>query len=79
MNSKRGGEPWDRWLTGGLEAGAVLFLMIPRLAAVGGLLALGPMSGAILSRLTVLGIANGDGVPRSSVLGGIFRVSSAVG
>ncbi|MEL6713824.1 MAG: DoxX family protein [Planctomycetota bacterium] len=42
--------------TGVMEAIAVVLLLVPRTAALGGLLTVGLMSGAILSHLTVLGI-----------------------
>lgn len=55
-------EPWGRLATGALEAVAVALLLAPRTAALGALLALGLMAGAIVSHLTQLGIAvQGDG------------------
>lgn len=57
-----GVEPWGRLATGGFELLAVVLLLITRTASLGGLLTLGLMSGAIMSHLTVLGIAvEGDG------------------
>lgn len=60
--SRLGVEPWGRLLTGALEAVAVLLILVPRTAAIGGLFAAGLMSGAILSHLGPLGIeVQGDG------------------
>lgn len=53
------GAPWLRVPTGLGEAAAVVLLLLPRLAAVGGLLAAGLMLGAVGSHLTVLGISYG--------------------
>lgn len=55
-------EPWGRIGTGVAELVAVVLLLIPSTAAFGALLALGVISGAILSHLTKLGIeVRGDG------------------
>lgn len=60
--SRLGVEPWGRFLTGALEAIAVALLLVPRTAALGGLMAAGLMTGAILSHLGPLGIeVQGDG------------------
>ena len=59
---KLGVEPWGRLATGGFELIAVLLLLAPRTAGLGGLLTMGLMGGAIMSHLTVLGIeVEGDG------------------
>lgn len=55
-----GAEPWGRITTGSLEALAVILLLMPRTAAMGGALTLGIMGGAIMSHLTKLGIEVGD-------------------
>jgi len=56
-----GVEPWGRYAVGLYEGVTTLLLLIPRTAALGGLLAVGLMVGAILTHLTTLGIAvNGD-------------------
>jgi len=56
-----GVEPWGRYAVGLYEAVTALLLVIPRTAALGGLLAVGLMVGAIVTHLTTLGIAvNGD-------------------
>lgn len=55
-------EPWGRIGTGIAELVAVALLLIPSTAALGALLALGVISGAIVSHLTKLGIeVRGDG------------------
>jgi uncharacterized membrane protein YphA (DoxX/SURF4 family) len=55
-------EPWGRYATGVFELVAAVLLMSSCHAWLGGLLALGVMSGALASHLTVLGIAvKGDG------------------
>jgi uncharacterized membrane protein YphA (DoxX/SURF4 family) len=51
-----GQEPWGRYGSGVVELIASLLLFVPRWAAVGALLALGTMSGAIFFHLTKLGI-----------------------
>lgn len=55
-----GAEPWGRYASGIAELIAVLLLLVPRTAAIGGLLALGVMGGAIGSHLTKLGIVVQD-------------------
>jgi uncharacterized membrane protein YphA (DoxX/SURF4 family) len=60
--STLGLEPWGRWGSGVAELVASTLLLIPGLAPVGALLAMGIMAGAIVSHLTVLGIeVQGDG------------------
>lgn len=57
-----GAEPFGRYASGVMEAIAVVLLLVPRTAALGGLLAAGIMGGAVLSHLTILGIeVDGDG------------------
>ncbi len=57
-----GVEPWGRWMIGGLELVAVILLLLPRWAAIGGLFSVGLMAGAVFSHLTKLGIVvQGDG------------------
>lgn len=51
-----GVEPWGRIGTGVLELVAVALLLFPRTPAVGAVLAMGLMGGAIMSHLTRLGI-----------------------
>ena len=60
--STLGIEPWGRYASGVAELVAVILLLNPRTAALGGLLAMGVITGAILSHLTKLGIeVQGDG------------------
>ena len=54
--TKVGAEPWGRIGSGIVELIAVALILTPRFVWAGALLALGVMSGAILSHLTVLGI-----------------------
>lgn len=51
-----GVEPWGRYLTGTLEAVAVVLLLMPRTAGLGGLLTVGLMGGAVMSHVAILGI-----------------------
>jgi uncharacterized membrane protein YphA (DoxX/SURF4 family) len=55
--STLGMEPWGRIGSGIVELIASILLLIPATVTVGALLALGVISGAILSHLTKLGIA----------------------
>lgn len=60
--STLGVEPWGRLGTAALELVAVVLLLIPRTAAVGALLTIALMLGAIGAHLTELGIeVLGDG------------------
>jgi uncharacterized membrane protein YphA (DoxX/SURF4 family) len=54
--SKLGIEPWGRIGTGIIELVASILLLVPRTTAVGAMLGLGVMSGALLFHLTRLGI-----------------------
>ena len=53
---KVGAEPWGRIGSGIVELITAILLLTPRFTWLGSLLALGVMSGAILSHLTILGI-----------------------
>lgn len=55
-----GMEPWGRILTGVAELVACVLLAIPRTAAVGAIMTLGIISGAIGGHLTKLGIVVQD-------------------
>lgn len=55
-----GQEPWGRYGSGVVELIASVLLFVPGLTAIGAVLALGVMSGAIFFHLTVLGIAVQD-------------------
>lgn len=54
--SALGVEPWGRIGAGTMELLAAILLLIPRTAAIGALLSLGVIGGALVSHLTVLGI-----------------------
>jgi len=54
--TKVGAEPWGRIGSGVIELVAAVLLLWPRLTWLGSVLALGMMTGAIASHLTVLGI-----------------------
>jgi hypothetical protein len=57
-----GQEPWGRYGSGIVELIASVLLFVPRGVAVGALLALGTMCGAVFFHLTKLGIVvQGDG------------------
>lgn len=57
-----GAEPWGRIASGVAELVTAVLLLIPATAPVGAILAMGVMTGAIVSHLTVLGISVlGDG------------------
>jgi uncharacterized membrane protein YphA (DoxX/SURF4 family) len=55
--SRLGIEPWGRIGTGVMELVTALLLLLPRTRAIGALLALGIMGGALLSHFFFLGIA----------------------
>jgi uncharacterized membrane protein YphA (DoxX/SURF4 family) len=55
--STLGVEPWGRIGSGVIELIAAVLLLVPRTTAIGALIALATMSGAILSHLAFLGIA----------------------
>lgn len=61
--SKLGLEPWGRIASGIVELVAVILLLIPGAAAIGSIISLGVIGGAIMSHLTRLGIVviNSDG------------------
>ena len=55
-----GAEPWGRIGSGVIELIAAILLLNPRTVTIGAILALGTISGAILSHLTKLGIVVKD-------------------
>ncbi len=55
-----GAEPWGRIGSGVVELIASVLLLLPRTVTLGAILALGTISGAILSHLTKLGIVVQD-------------------
>lgn len=60
--STLGMEPWGRYAVGVSELIAVILLLIPRTAGLGGLMGLGVIAGALFLHLTKLGIeVQGDG------------------
>jgi putative oxidoreductase len=60
--STLGAEPWGRIGSGVVELVAAVLLLVPATTTLGAALALGVITGAILSHLTVLGIeVQGDG------------------
>ena len=52
-----GAEPWGRYATALAELAAVVLLLVPRTITIGAILALGVITGAILSHLTKLGVS----------------------
>ena len=77
--STLGAEPWGRIASGLVELVTAVLLLAPATAPVGGALAMGVMSGAILSHLTVLGIAvRGDGGLLFALAVVVFLASAGV-
>lgn len=72
-----GAEPWGRYAVGLYEAVTVVLLLLPRTAVAGGLLATGLMAGAVLTHLSVLGIAI-DGDPSLFVMALITLAAGGV-
>ncbi len=61
MFENLGAGAYGRITLGVFEAAAVILLLVPRTAGVGGLLTSGILTGAVLTHLTILGVApNGD-------------------
>jgi putative oxidoreductase len=54
--TKVGAEPWGRIGSGVVELIAAVLLLIPRTSWLGAVIAMGVMTGAIISHLTLLGI-----------------------
>lgn len=76
--STLGVEPWGRIATGLAELIASVLLLIPRTASLGAVLAMGIVSGAILSHLTVLGIVVQDDGGGLFMMALVVFVSSAI-
>jgi len=77
--TKVGLEPWGRYGTGVVELIAAVLLISSCHAWLGGLLALGVISGAIVSHLTVLGIVvQNDGGLLFGLALAVFVMSGAV-
>lgn len=72
--STLGLEPWGRIGSGVFELIAAVLLLVPRTAALGALLSLGVISGAIMSHLTKLGIT----LPAVDDHGELFALAVAV-
>lgn len=72
-----GMEPWGRIGSGVAELIAVVLLLVPRTVALGALLSLGVISGAIMSHLTRLGIVVQDDGGLLFALALVVFVSSA--
>ena len=74
-----GAEPWGRWGSGVAELSAIVLLLVPRTAAMGALLTLGLMAGAIGAHLTRLGIeVQGDGGTLFALASVAFLAAAAV-
>jgi len=72
-------EPWGRIGSGVAELVAVVLLLHPRTAAIGAVLSLGVISGAIVSHLTKLGIVvKGDGGLLFGLAVAVFVGSAAI-
>ena len=54
--SQLGVEPWGRLFTGFIELVVSILLLIPATSAIGALMSLGVMGGAIMSHIFILGI-----------------------
>lgn len=76
--STLGLEPWGRIGSGIVELIAVVLLLIPRTVPFGAILALGTISGAIMSHLTRLGIIVKDDGGLLFALACIVFVASAI-
>ena len=75
---KLGAEPWGRIGSGVAELITSVLLLVPATAAVGAVLALGVISGAIVSHLTVLGIVVQDDGGTLFILALVVLVGSAI-
>src|SRR5215210_1831500 len=71
-------EPWGRIGSGVVELIAVALLLIPRTVTFGAILALGTISGALMSHLTKLGIVVKDDGGLLFTLACVVFVGSAV-
>jgi hypothetical protein len=81
--STLGLEPWGRIGSGVVELITVILLLIPATVAIGAIIAMGVISGAIMSHLTKLGIVviNSDGTTDGGLLFAlalVVFVSSAI-
>jgi hypothetical protein len=77
--STLGVEPWGRLASGVAELVAAALLLYPSTAAFGALIAMGVMAGALLSHVTILGIAvRGDGGLLFALALVVFTASAVV-
>jgi hypothetical protein len=77
--STLGAEPWGRIGSGVIELIAAILLLTPATVTVGAVLALGVITGAILSHVTVLGIdVQGDGGLLFFLALAVFAASLAI-
>ncbi len=77
--TKVGLEPWGRYGSGVAELIATILLLTPQFAWAGALLALGVISGALVSHLTVLGIAvKNDGGLLFGLAVAVFATSAVI-
>ena len=65
---------WFRYVTGAIEIGSAILLLIPRLTPVGAALLVCTMTGAVLSHLLVIG-----GSPVPALVLGVLRRDHPVG
>jgi hypothetical protein len=75
---KVGMEPWGRLGSGAVELVACVLLLVPRTITVGAVTALGVITGAIVSHLTVLGIVVQDDGGLLFALAVVVWISSAI-
>lgn len=73
-----GMEPWGRIGTGVMELIAAILILIPRTTALGALLAIGLMSGALFFHLTTLGIEVKDDGGLLFIYALLVLISSAI-
>jgi hypothetical protein len=77
--STLGAEPWGRIGSGVIELIAAILLLTPATVTIGAVLALGVITGAILSHVTVLGIeVQGDGGLLFFLALAVFAASLAI-
>jgi hypothetical protein len=76
--TKVGAEPYGRIGSGVVELVAAILLLWPRWSALGALIAIGVMSGAILSHLAILGIVVQDDGGSLFALACVVWTASAV-
>ncbi len=73
-----GMEPWGRIGTGVMELIAAILILVPRTTALGALLAIGLMSGALFFHLTTLGIEVKDDGGLLFIYALLVLISSAI-